>query len=190
MLVLLCIPSLSCSTEDAARGGAGGSGAMGGTGGGGTGGEGGAGGVDGQVCRNASDCDDGEPCTNETCTDQFCVRESLPDNEVCFNGTSLSICLSGVCQIIWASCAEPEANDGDFCQPSIPVPRIGRCVAVDCEVLPCEVAFDCWDGDLCTSDVCEQASGECSHPDAPDGTRCGIAVPMECLDGECVSPQL
>lgn len=152
------------------------------------GGDGGTGGTDVRFCVNPRDCDDDEPCTKDLCTDRICGYEPLPENTVCASVLGLSACLSGVCQLIWPSCTDEGAGDGDFCESEEDSTRVGRCVAGSCELLPCEIAFDCWDGDLCTDDVCDDSSGECSHPLAMDGTSCGIVVPMECLEGECVTP--
>jgi hypothetical protein len=152
------------------------------------GGMAGMGGSDIRTCNNPHDCDDGEPCTTDQCgEDLVCAYESFADDTVCLSEIGLSICLSGVCQLIWPSCTEPGAEEGDFCEPleSPDPPRLGRCASGTCALEPCQIGFDCWDGDLCTSDICE--GGECSHPNAPNGTSCGIVVPMVCVEGECVT---
>ena len=123
------------------------------------------------------------------CNEGMCEYDPLPDNDICFGETGLSACLDGVCQPIWLSCEAEGAEDGDFCEPPVTPdpPQLGHCASGVCEVTPCEIAFDCWDGDLCTSDVCED--GVCSHPFAPAGTRCGVAFPMQCDgEGNCVAP--
>ncbi|MCA9622339.1 MAG: hypothetical protein KC731_25115, partial [Myxococcales bacterium] len=53
-----------------------------GCGDGGSGGEGGSGGG-GIPCERESDCDDGNPCTFETCVpvDKFCRYENFDDNQ-------------------------------------------------------------------------------------------------------------
>jgi hypothetical protein len=192
--LLAVFSSLGCGADGSSGGGGGGFGGTGGgagSGGGGTGGIGGTGGSDVRTCNTASNCDDGEPCTDEICNNQTCSYASLPDDTVCLSGTGLSVCLIGVCQSIWPSCMDPGAEDGDFCQPAGNVQRLGRCASGSCEIQPCEISFDCWDGEdgLCTDDVCDELSGECSHPNAPLGTRCGVVVPMECDgEGNCGSP--
>ena len=112
--------SLSCSS-----GGGGGGGGIGGTGGGtggsgAGGGEGGTGGSGGTVemCVNPRDCDDDEACTANLCNAQVCAYEPLPDYAVCGSDTGVSACLGGICQLIWTSCEQEGAEDGDFCQPN------------------------------------------------------------------------
>lgn len=70
---------------------------------------------------NPRDCDDGEPCTKELCEDGVCAYELLPNQTVCGSDTGVSACLNGTCQLIWTTCNEDGAQDGDFCHPrSVP----------------------------------------------------------------------
>ena len=186
----LVVTSLGCGASSAGAGGAGGSGdgGIGGIGGiGGGGGMGGGGGTYVPRCNNISDCDDGEPCTNGFCNDGVCEYEPLADDTRCASDLGLSICLTGECQLIWPTCTDPGAKEGDFCQLADDSTRIGRCTGGSCGVSPCEIGFDCWDQDFCTDDVCD-SNGECSHPTAPDGTSCGVVVPRECVAGQCLVP--
>jgi hypothetical protein len=185
--LMLVLSSLGCgngSSNGNESGGAGGRGGAGGGMGGGDGGMGGGGGVV-RSCMNPNDCVDfgRDPCITSTCTNMVCRFDSLPDGQVCLSDTGLSACLEGTCQLIWPSCGDEGAQDGDFCEPTESIPRLGRCESGACVVNPCEISFDCWDGDPCTSDICE--AGDCRHENAPDGTRCGVVVAMECMDGIC-----
>jgi len=184
--LVLVLSSLGCGTGSSnGNGGSGGVGATGGTGG--AGGNGGIGGSGGSVrmCAVPNDCIDfgRDPCITSMCTNMVCRFDSLPDGQVCVSDTGLSACLEGVCQPIRPNCSDEGAQDGDFCEPTESIPRLGRCEAGACVVNPCEISFDCWDGDPCTSDICE--TGSCRQENAPDGTRCGVAFPMECMDGIC-----
>ena len=73
----------------------------------------------------------------------------------------------------------------------------GSGTPVECDVVVPEVCngvdddcngsvddLSCEDGNPCTLDVCNGAMG-CSHPNAPEGSACGIA--MVCAGGLCVS---
>jgi len=137
-----------------------------------------------RMCNGPNDCVDfrRDPCITSMCIERICNFDSLPDNTVCGGETGVSACVGGICQPIWPSCDDELAQDGDFCEPTESMPRLGRCESGVCEVNPCEIAFDCWDGDRCSSDICE--SGECRHENAPDGTECGI-IPKQCIDGVC-----
>lgn len=186
----LVLSSWGCGSDESGRagtGGSGGSSGAGGTGGvGGVGGMGGVGGSDIPMCTVPADCDDDEPCTLELCVDGDCDYETLADDTGCVATTGLSVCLGGVCQPIWETCSNPSAEEGDFCKPLVNVDRLGRCVSGMCLTELCQIAFDCWDEDPCTSDVCE-VDGTCVHPNAPDGTPCGVVAPMQCVEGQCVN---
>ena len=185
MVAVSCVSFLGCGSDGTNAGGVGGSGGSGGLGGGGIGGTGGTGGTP-LMCMNPRDCDDMEPCTNDLCVEQVCAYESLPDNAVCVSDTGLSVCLTGECQIVWPSCTDEGAEEGDFCEPTEEVDRIGRCPSEgECEVGPCEIAFDCWDGNGCTSGICDPTDCTCSQENAPNGTVCIPPVGGQCVDGTC-----
>lgn len=180
---------LGCSGGDG-EGGSGGSGGVAGAGGSaGSGGNGGMGGVGGmpRTCMNPRDCNDNEPCTADLCVAQVCQYEPIPNQTVCLSDTGLSACLAGVCQLIWPSCDDPGAEDGDFCQP-MPTPepaRLGRCDAGACVVDPCEIGFDCWNGDACSVGICDDAEGTCMQENAPDGRACIPPAGGTCAGGVC-----
>lgn len=152
---------------------------------------GGMGGDPGQRCTVPSNCDDGDPCTTETCVDGFCGWVPLPDDTRCGSITGLSACLDGVCEPIWMSCADPQAEDGDFCtlDPEPEPPRLGRCSSNVCEPQgDCTNDFECWDGAACTAGECDEGSGTCSLGNAPDGISCIPPLGGQCTDGVCMSP--
>ncbi len=191
--LVIALAGSACGSDESGNAGIGGSGGTGGGGEGGVGGSAGAGGMGGievPECNFPRDCDDDQPCTRDLCVERFCEHEPLADATICVSDTGLSACLEGVCQLIWPSCTNADAEEGDFCQPAGITDRIGRCSSGECTVEPCAISFDCWDGDPCTSDLCEVSTGECAHPNAPDGTRCGVVTPMQCIEGECVNPPL
>jgi hypothetical protein len=181
--------SLGCSSDGSPEsGGSGGS--AGGTGGSGAvGGEGGTAGAGGTVrmCVNPRDCSDGEPCTQDLCIDRVCAYEPLPDYTVCGSETGISACLDGACQLIWTSCDQAGAQDGDFCRPSPATDplRLGRCDAGICVVGPCESSFDCWSGEACEVGICDASDGTCSLENAPNGQACIPPAGGQCFDGVC-----
>ena len=91
--------SVGCS-EDGGEGGSGGEAGTGGTGGsgglGGTGGVAGSGGTGGiPGCQSPEDCDDGNECTEDACSDRMCVNTTVVDGTACAEGRG--ICRGGVC---------------------------------------------------------------------------------------------
>lgn len=192
--LLVCLSSSLLFSPGCGGGGGGGqggsSGGAGGTAGSGAiGGQGGIGGAGGAVrmCINPRDCSDGQACTVDLCRDRVCAYEPVPDYTVCGSDTGVSACLGGECQLIWATCGEQEAEDGDFCRPTPEPdpPRLGRCDSGVCVVSPCTIGFDCWSGEACKIGLCDESTGTCSVDNAPDGNACIPPAGGRCFEGVC-----
>ncbi len=150
---------------------------------------GGTGGDPGQRCSVASNCNDGEPCTTETCVDGFCAWVPLADDTRCGSVTGPSACLDGVCQPIWSDCANADAGEGDFCtiDPEPDPPRLGRCNGDVCDPQgDCTNDVECWDGAACSAGECDVGTGLCSLGDAPDGISCIPPLGGRCSGGVCM----
>jgi|GEM_PF-1375937 len=143
------------------------------------------------ACLSASDCSDGDPCTQEVCVEGACGYTAVPTGSACEDEAT------GVCDAL-GHCV-PCVDDGDgvdsgcgeetpFCilpptqLPSIPA--IEPCVA-------CLEDDHCDDGDICTADAC--AEGECVHMAVPpQPTTCGVGAceasgEIRCEDGGFVT---
>jgi len=70
---------------------------------------------------------------------------------------------------------DDDCSDGDLCTG---VERCGGGACLD------GTPVECTDTDPCTSDVCDPATGVCSHPTDPDGTSCGAGA-MRCCGSAC-----
>ncbi|MBI4701567.1 MAG: hypothetical protein HY744_10465 [Deltaproteobacteria bacterium] len=94
-------------------------------------------------CVKNADCNDGNPCTLDTCP--------APGGK-CQHGPAPGCCMTA-----------KDCDDGDACTTdSCPVPG-GACqhgAVPSC----CNSNVDCADGDLCTVDLCSGPGGTCSHP--------------------------
>jgi cytochrome c peroxidase len=172
---------------------------------------------DGDACTNndvcsagscvggaASDCDDGNACTADTCdTGQGCentnVSVACEDGDAC---TTADTCSAGVC----VGGAAPDCNDDNGCTNDVcdsatgcsstdntsacddgnvcttgDVCAAGSCGGVDTS------AQDCEDGNSCTQDFCNPASGCVNAGTAgscDDGDACTVAD--QCINGSCV----
>lgn len=87
------------------------------------------------------------------------------------------------------------AQDGGGCSPDAaaltpcddgdPCTDYDRCVQGVCQGIP----KDCNDGEECTTDACDPASGVCTHTPVPDGTGClqndFCSGGYTCLAGQC-----
>ncbi|NOZ02010.1 MAG: hypothetical protein GXP54_09005 [Deltaproteobacteria bacterium] len=120
-------------------------------------------------CSASSDCDDGNPCTDDTCPDvgEACLNQDRPE-----------------CCVTDSDCADEDSCTWDWC----PVSGKG------CEFDPisgcCHVDEDCDDGDECTLDSCPEDGGQCLHlPGCCDSVEdCGspaTCLVADCVDGKC-----
>lgn len=150
------------------------------------------------------DCDDGNPCTVETCSEDLgCVVQvalgACDDGNVC---TTEDRCDEGFCIGHAVDCSDGNPCTADRCDLGV------GCLHEPIEGVPCDdgdgctspdlciagactkgMARDCDDENVCTLDVCEPESGECTHEAAADipcndGDLC--TQDDFCLAGECV----
>lgn len=150
-------------------------------------------------CTEATACDDGKPCTVDTCGDDGkCAHDkNLFDGIPCDTDESLCTlekCLEGKC--LGAGTAYCEDNNpctDDLCDSIMGCehwPNIAPCedgnactVGDGCENGTCVGgnALTCDDGNDCSLDVCDLSVG-CTTTDAPDGTPCADGF---CFKGYC-----
>lgn len=104
-------------------------------------------------CTAASDCDDGNACTLDTCEAERCEHAPAPEGSAC------------------GSAREDACTAPDRCDAA------GRCVADDAPLgTPCGSDAE----DACTApDSCD-GEGRCAPNDAAPGTPCGDEAASEC----------
>jgi hypothetical protein len=126
-------------------------------------------------CATAAECNDNNPCIDDTCTNQLCGHAinnaaSCADSNLC---TSPDFCSAGVCLPGPNPCIDGNACTIDICAGQ------GECSYN---------AVDCNDSNPCTSDSCNPATG-CVHVNntdpCTDNNPCTIAD--TCSGGVCVS---
>ncbi|MEO1271759.1 MAG: hypothetical protein AAFX99_27010, partial [Myxococcota bacterium] len=122
------------------------------------------------ACLTDDDCDDGNPCTDDTCTDDaVCdhINNSAPctDNLFC-NGADA--CQDGTCSV----------HSGGPCVGSQCDEQLDRCVG-------CLDDIDCDDGNICTDNFCDDGICENVNNSDPctDNLFCNGAD--TCGDGSC-----
>jgi len=152
----------------------------------------------------ATDCDDKNPCTDDTC-DKIAgscshTNNTAPcdDSDPCTLGET---CADGACK----APASTDCDDTDPCTDDTCDPTTGKCVhtpnvaACDdgnactkgdtCAAGKCQggPAPACDDGNPCTDDACDPATGQCSKTNntnpCNDGTACTTGD--ACKDGAC-----
>ncbi len=154
------------------------------------------------VCDGAArECDDGNDCTDDVCdaaagclyTD---VVGGCDDGDACTEG---DVCVSGICQ----SGGPLDCDDGNVCTDDacdnaagcVYVNNTGACsdnnACTDGDVCADGVCasgavITCDDGNQCTNDACDPATGTCDYTPVTDGTACDFGgLPGQCKAGEC-----
>ena len=118
-------------------------------------------------CNSDAACDDGNPCTIDSCVYQHCEHEEMAP-----------------------CCASSEdCDDGDLCTLNVCTGPGGTCFFPEIDGC-CLNSTECDDGDACTSDqcldnVCAHLNACCDNDlDCDDGDP--ICTVDECVDGYCV----
>ncbi len=151
-------------------------------------------------CHGDADCDDGSPCTSDTCAAGNCAHEPVGGEVACSDGNPCTLgdtCIAGACQgTMDPACCAPldcpkdaVANDadGDGC--------VDTCVCADGTVLKpgaacpnCVADADCDDGKTCTDDLCIGNVCENMQIAPCCDTTCDCYVKSEPLKGTCFEP--
>gem|GEM_PF-4503764 len=155
-----------------------------------------------------NECDDGNPCTDNTCNPfgGLCDTDPKPDGTSCGeneDGVVLARCENGQCLpdlCLNRDCGDPDGNSYTgvcispygFCDDDANLPNgttcenNGQCFLGTCQpvIVPCSDDGDCDDGKSCTYDVCNGALG-CSNPRVPNGDPCLDGEVGTCIFGNC-----
>ena len=104
-----------------------------------------------EVCFTDLDCDDGNPCTRDTCNTQTgqCKTTPEPDGLPCQDGDLCTVgatCTNGICG------TRVTCNDQNLCTDDVCDPLTGRCL---------NPPVACDDGNVCTRDSCVATTGQC-----------------------------
>jgi len=123
-------------------------------------------------CTTASDCQDQNACTADTCENSVCVN-----NPVCVtaagcddqNNCTVDSCQTACCVHTPLCLSAADCNDNNACTND-------ACAQGCCQNAP----VPCDDNDPCTQDTCDPQSG-CTHtPINPTAPEC---MPAQCGDG-------
>ena len=155
--------------------------------------------MDGACEHGPKDCDDGNPCTDDSCDGGTWVHLDRCDDD---NECTKDLCVGGECAWEWTcddddpctidECVEracvhtpKDCDDGDECTEN------DRCDAGTGACLrDPKVCED--DGNPCTRDLCDPQTGDCIHQAKADGTPCADdgneCTNDVCQNGACVHP--
>jgi len=153
-------------------------------------------------CSGAAECDDQNPCTDDSCLpDTGCVNEN--NTAVCDDGnacTVLDLCSQGECRPgVPVDCDDGNPCTDDSCDPAAgcrntdntdPCDDQDACTQNDaCLDGACTPGTPvlCDDQNECTDDSCNPETGECEHRD--NRIRCDDLDPCtyddKCINGAC-----
>lgn len=129
-------------------------------------------------------CDDGDPCTKDTCTQLEEVLEcnhAIDDTLLCDDGdicTQTDKCEAGICVGF-----NPEVcDDGNPCTDDTCDPTVGCLTSFN--TIACEDGNACTEGDVCESGVCQSGGIKSCDDDNPcTADSCDPAVEGGCLSG-------
>jgi hypothetical protein len=148
-------------------------------------------------CTSDADCDDGNPCTDESCVDGVCQSDNNDgacDDGVFCNGADT--CGGGACQHAGDPCPGPD-GDGD-CSEQCNEDH-GACTGNDPNGSPCDDGLLCNGVDTCQNGACSQHTGDpcaggpeckntCNEQEASCFSPFGIACSDDgnvCTDDVC-----
>ena len=130
-------------------------------------------------CTTDGECDDGDPCTTDTCVDGGCVNtnNTLPcdDGDECNTDDT---CADGTC----VGGPPLDCDDGNVCTDDDCYPETG-CVSTN-NTEPCDDGDACTTGDICAAGACVPGTPECTT-DA-DCDDLNADTDDTCDDGCCV----
>ena len=164
----------------------------------------------GQCAKGLPKCNDGDECTNDSCDAATgdCKVAPVDDGTKCDDGdlcTTGDACLAGKCT---APKDGLKCDDGNACTDDACDPATGQCSTSNNEA-PCDTGDLCTfgdkcdgqgtcvagqgavcdDGNDCTTDSCDAATGDCKYEAVADGTVCDDGVPCttetKCQAGSC-----
>ena len=127
------------------------------------------------ICSTATDCNDGNPCTNDFCTNTVCTHTN--NTAACTDGNACTLndtCSGGAC----VGGAPQACDDGDACTANNCNTGTGQCEYP---------AIVCNDNNTCTDDGCHPATGcvyTANNNPCTDNSVC--TTPDVCQNGVCV----
>ncbi len=159
-----------------------------------------------QPCNNAAECNDNNPCTDNTCPAGFCEYPNntaacndgfiCTQNDTCSNGSCAgtpincshldNVCNVGQCNLVTGQCEARSVNDGGACNDGNLCTTNDQCndgvcagAAVNCSGL----------NNTCNVGVCNAGTGNCQAQPTNQGGACSdgqfCTVGETCTAGVC-----
>lgn len=130
-----------------------------------------------ELCLNDAQCNDGNPCTTNSCVSQQCETAQVTDGMGCDDGlycTEIDECLNGICRGSARDCSV----FGDQCNDGVCNEALDRCELQPRTGDSCDDTDPCRINDTCQNGVCLGEDMDCTH-------RNDECVRGECADGAC-----
>ena len=100
-----------------------------------------------------ADCDDGNPCTADSCDGDACAHENEANGSACLDGEILGQCLAGTCQALACVVTEDCGVATDCAAPAC-VPTVGCMVALQPNKTRCDDGLAWTKKDRCQDGIC------------------------------------
>ena len=135
-----------------------------------------------KTCKTAKDCDDGDPCSIDTCASGSCAYDRDKAHAACNDGDPCS----------WDTCkAQVGCAHGPTyatCDDNSACTSNDNCLTGTCT----GIQKDCNDANSCTADSCQPKTGSCAHKPQKNGSKCEdhskCTVGDICKNGACGGP--
>jgi hypothetical protein len=132
-------------------------------------------------------CDDGNPCTVDSCDPATGACSSVPGGNGQSCGPCGAMCANGYCAgppVVSGCSADTDCDDGDPCTKDV---CVDGCVCQSVALPTCGACADCDDGNPCTADQCDPQGACHSVPlDGKPCDACGVCSAGQCLSGGAV----
>ncbi|EYF00107.1 Hypothetical protein CAP_1358 [Chondromyces apiculatus DSM 436] len=163
-------------------------------------------------CTTNAQCDDGNPCTTDTCVGSACQRvnntaacsdgNACTDGDVCQGGscvggtpktcTAIDGChAAGLCDPTTGMCSTPTLPNGTACDDGNACTQVDGCQGGSCVGQAPVTCPEPQPGTCRLQGACDPTTGMCSDPPAPDGSGCGDGNACTdtdtCMGGACTS---
>jgi len=131
-----------------------------------------------RACICSSSCDDGDFCTDESCSPSVNSAGCVYPSRVCNDGDA---CTADTCSTAQSKCVYTARDIPTYCNDN------NQCTTPSCDpAVGCTyVNIKCNDGDACTADSCVPASGCAYTPVAPCNLCTHLGTPVICQQSNC-----
>ena len=98
-------------------------------------------------------CDDGNPCTADSCDGDVCVNDPVDSGTSCLDGEIIGQCAAGSCQAL-ACIADENCGTATDCAAPVCVPSVGCMAVLQPDKTRCDDGLAWTKKDRCQAGIC------------------------------------